>query len=105
MAEVESILSSSLCDTPYHLALPQEQKRNIYEALWLRCILHYRSRSGSSVGDPGPLVLTLLAVDLSLPPLDLLSFMVPPFSFIFTTIGFPFLPFRSYFRFPSCIGV
>lgn len=74
MAEVESVLSSSLCDMAYHLALPQVRKRNIYETLWLLCILRYRSRSGSSVGDPSPLVLTLLAVDLSLPPLGLSSF-------------------------------
>lgn len=82
------------------MALPQAWRRNIYEALWLGCIGRYRGRAGSSVGDPGPLVLTLLAVDLSLPPLDLSSLMAPPFSFIFMTIGFPFLPSRSYFCFP-----
>lgn len=57
----------------YHLALPQVRKRNICEELWLRCILCYRSRSGTFEGDPSPLVLTLLAVDLSLPPLGLSS--------------------------------
>lgn len=71
MVKAESIFS--LCDTAYHLALPQVRKRNIYETLWLLSVLRYHSRSGSSVGVPSPSVLTLLAGDLSVPPLDVSS--------------------------------
>lgn len=74
MVKVESIFS--LWDTAYHLALPQVQKRNIYETLRLLGVLRYHSRSGSSMGILSLSVLTLLAGDLSVPPLDVLSLRI-----------------------------
>lgn len=89
----------------YHLALSQVRKRNIYETLWFLSVLCYHSRSVSSIGSPSPSVLTLSAGDLSVPPLDesSLRFIIlfgSSISFTFMTVGFPFLPFSSYFCFP-----